>query len=129
MEHLAAFAADLAAAPPWVGVWVNFMGIVLAFSIPFSLKRVEARWALLVMVLSAPAMIALHAAIGYSRLLGIVHVVLWTPFVVWLWRRRDRWRVKETLSGKWIALVFATMIVSLAFDYADVARWLLGERG
>ncbi len=29
----------------------------------------------------------------------------------------------------WILALFLTMIVSLAFDYADVARRLLGERG
>ena len=129
MEHFAAFQADINNAPLWVQYWLNFMGIVLMLALPFSIVRVEARWAVLVMLLSLPAMIALHAAVGYVRLLGLVHVVIWTPFVAYLWRRRDRWRVRETLSGKWIALLFATMIVSLVFDYADVARWLLGERG
>lgn len=85
--------------------------------------------ALLVMALTFPAMIAAHSMIGYSRLLGLVHVVFWTPFALWLWGRRGGWRVRETIAGKWILLLFATMLVSLAFDYADVARWLLGERG
>ena len=129
MEQFAAFQADIGNAPPWVQYWLTFMGIVLMLAAPFSIVRTEARWAALVMLLSLPAMIALHDAVGYVRLLGLVHVVLWTPFVIYLWRRRDKWRVRETLSGKWIALLFATMIVSLAFDYADVARWLLGERG
>lgn len=128
-EAIAAFAADLAAAPAWVGAWVNFIGLVFVLAIPFAFRRVEARAALLVMALTAPAMIALHSAIGYSRLLGVVHVVMWTPFALWLWRRRGQWRVSQTLGGKWIALLFATMLVSLAFDYADVVRWLLGERG
>lgn len=129
MNALEAFAADLATAPLWVQYWVNFMGLAFAPAIPLAFKRVEARWALLVMALSIPAMAFLHSMVGYVRLLGIVHVVIWTPFVIYLWRRRDRWRIRETLSGKWIALLFATMIVSLVFDYADVARWLLGERG
>jgi len=129
MEQLAAFQADLQTAPQWVQHWVDFMGLVLILAIPFAFVRIEARWAVLVMFLTLPAMIALHSAVGFIRLLGIVHVVIWTPFVIYLWRRRNNWRVKETLSGKWIVLLFATMIVSLAFDYADVARWLLGERG
>ncbi len=128
MEPSLAFLRDLAAAPPWVGLWVNFMSLMLALSIPFAVKRVEARWALLVMALSMPAMIALYSLVGYGRLLGLVHVVIWTPFVIYLWRRRGEWRFRETLSGKWIALLFATMIVSLALDYADVVRWLLGDR-
>lgn len=129
MEQLAAFQADLETAPLWVQYWVQFMGLVFVPAIPFAFFRVEARWAVLVMFLTLPAMIALHSAVGFVRLLGVVHVVIWTPFVFLLWRRRRDWRVKETLSGKWIALLFATMIVSLAFDYSDVARWFLGERG
>lgn len=129
MEQFAAFEAYIAAAPLWVQYWLNYMSVVLMLAIPFAFFRAEARWAVLVVALTVPAMVALHSVMGYVRLLGVVHVVLWTPFVIYLWRRRDSWRVKETLSGKWIALLFATMIVSLAFDYADVARWLLGERG
>lgn len=129
VEAVNSFYQDLNAAPEWVQVWVNFMGAVFALGIVFAFRRIEARLALLVMAVTIPAMIGLHSAIGYSRLLGIVHVVLWTPLAVWLWRRRGAWRAKETLSGKWIALLFATIIVSLAFDYADVVRWLMGERG
>ena len=129
MEQLQAFEADIATAPLWVQYWLAFLSVVLMLSFPFAFARDEARWAALVVLLTFPAMIALHAAIGYVRLLGVVHVVFWTPFVIYLWRRRGQWRVKETISGKWIALLFATMIVSLAFDYSDVARWLLGERG
>jgi hypothetical protein len=128
MEHFQAFEADIGTAPLWVQYWLNFMGVVLMLAIPFSFVRVEARWALLVIALTLPAMIALHSMIGYVRLLGVVHVVIWTPFAIYLWRRRDRWRVKETISGKWVLVLFATMIVSLAFDYTDVVRWLLGER-
>ncbi len=128
MDALHSFLRDLGAAPAWVGVWVNVMGAVFALAIPFAVRRVEARAALLVMALTFPAMIAAHALIGYSRLLGLVHVVIWTPFAIWLWRRRASWRVRETLAGKWIALLFATMLVSLVLDYSDVVRWLLGER-
>lgn len=128
MEQFAAFQADIATAPLWVRYWLTFMGLVLMLAFPFAFVRVEARWAVLIVALTVPAMVALHSAIGYVRLLGIVHVVLWTPFVIYLWRRRGQWRVKETIFGKWIVLLFATMIVSLAFDYSDVVRWMLGER-
>ena len=129
MEQLQAFQADIATAPLWVRYWLVFLSGVLMLAFPFAFVRQEARVAALVVALTFPAMIALHSAIGYVRLLGIVHVVFWTPFIVYLWRRRRAWRVKETISGKWIALLFAAMMVSLAFDYSDVVRWLLGERG
>jgi hypothetical protein len=129
MNEIAAFAADVKAGPLWVQYWLAFLSLVLMLAFPFALVRKEARVAALVVALTFPAMIALYSLIGFVRLLGIVHVVFWTPFVIYLWRRRDDWRVKESLSGKWLVLLFLTMIVSLAFDYADVVRWLLGERG
>lgn len=129
MEQIAAFQADVATAPLWVRYWLAFMGVVLMLAFPFAVVRQEARVAALVVALTFPAMVGLHSLIGYVRLLGIVHVVLWTPFLFYLWHRRGGWRVKETIVGKWILVLFGTMIVSLAFDYSDVVRWLLGERG
>lgn len=128
MDLVSAFMQDLAAGPAWIYAWVMFMGIVFMPAIPFSFSRVEARWAVLAMLLAFPSMMALHAAVGMVRLLGIVHVVLWTPLAVYLWGRRNSWRVKETLAGKWIVLLFATILVSLVFDYTDVIRYLLGDR-
>ena len=122
------FQDAVAAGPQWVAVWVNYMGLVFLLAVPFSFIRAEARWALITMLLTAPAMIALYSQVGFVRLLGVVHVVLWTPLAIYLWRRRGKWRVKETIAGKWIAVLFATIIISLLFDYADVARYLLGER-
>ena len=129
MEIYEAFAADIAAGPTWVEWWVNFMGLVFLLAIPFAFFRVEARWALLAMALTVPAMLWLYSEVGYVRLLGIVHIVFWTPLAIYLWMRRDQWRVKVTLSGKWIAVLFATIMVSLAFDYTDVVRYALGDRG
>lgn len=128
MDIVRAFMQDLSAGPAWIFTWVNFIGIVFMLAIPFSFSRVEARWALLAMLLALPSMMALHAVVGMVRLLGIVHVVFWTPLAVYLWRRRGSWRVKDTLAGKWLVVLFATILVSLAFDYTDVVRYLLGDR-
>lgn len=127
MELVEAFMREIAAGPAWVEAWVNFMGVVFLLAVPFAFVRIEARWALVVMALSLPAMLGLYASVGFVRLLGIVHVVLWTPFAVYLWRRRDTWRVRETLAGKWVTLLFATILISLAFDYSDVVRYFLGD--
>jgi len=129
MDQIAAFAADVKAGPLWVQYWLAFMSFVLMLAFPFAIVRKEARITALVVALTFPAMIGVYSIIGYVRLLGIVHVAFWTPLVIYLWRRRSDWRVRESVSGKWLLVLFLTMIVSLAFDYADVVRWLLGERG
>ena len=55
-------------------------------------------------------------------------MVAWTPLVVYLLARRSSWRVADTWAGKWIVAAVAVLLVSLAFDYVDVIRWLLGDR-
>ena len=113
--------------PNWVEYWVNFMGIVFMLSIPFSFVRKEARWVLLTIVATMLAMMLAYKYFGYERILGAVHIVVWAPVLIYLFKRRSEWRVKETWSGKWIALLVATMLASLAFDITDVVRYFLGH--
>ncbi len=129
MEVMNAFSAEIKAGPAWVFWWVNYMTVVFLLAIPFSFVRVEARWTALVIALQFPAMLWLYTQVGFVRLLGITHIVFWTPLLIYLWRRRHKWRVKETLAGKWIVLLVATMLISLAFDVTDVIRYALGDRG
>jgi len=130
MDLLASFSADVKAGPAWVYYWVNFMGFMFVLSIPFAFKRVEARWiALSTLVIAPIIMFTLYQKFGYQRVLGWGHILAWTPVLIYLWKRRDTWRIKETLSGKWIALTVTVMLISLAFDVTDVVRYALGERG
>ena len=75
-----------------------------------------------------PSMLLLYHYFGYSRILGLSHIVFWTPAVVYLLKIRPTWRVRETWLGKWIVVTLAVMLISLAFDYVDLVRWLMGER-
>lgn len=129
MDILMNFAADVKTGPAWVYYWVNFMGLVFVLAIPFAFKRVEARWIALATLVVAPIiMFSLYQKFGYQRVLGWGHILAWTPVLIYLWKRRSTWRVKETLIGKWIALVVAIMFISLAFDVTDVVRYALGAR-
>nr|WP_321511798.1 hypothetical protein [uncultured Hyphomonas sp.] len=128
-DLMSAWQADVARQPQWVQHWLDIMVIVLGgFSLVFSFVRVEARWVLAGFLLGAVTLLGLYSQIGYSRLLGLAHVIFWTPVLVYLLRRRAHWRVKETLSGKWIVLAVMILTVSLAFDYTDVIRWVFGAR-
>lgn len=129
MQLLQSFMNEIQAGPTWVYWWVNFMGLAFLPALFFAFSRREARLALLVMALNLPFMLWLYAQFGYVRLLGLPHVILWTPLAIELWRSRSTWRVKETFAGKWIALLFMTILISLVFDYADVIRYIAGDRG
>ncbi len=129
LDLLSNFSADVKAGPLWVYYWVNFMGLVFVLSIPFAFKRVEARWIALSTLVVAPIiMFALYHKLGYQRVLGGGHIIAWTPVLIYLWKRKATWRVKETWAGKWIALTVIVMLISLAFDVTDVVRYALGDR-
>lgn len=111
--------------PAWLQIWVFWMVAVNLGSL-FFLKHREARWALGAFVGAAILMETLLAWNGYNRLLGLAHLVFWTPLVIWLWRRRPRW--PDGLAGKWVALLLLTNTASLVVDFVDVIRYLAGDR-
>ena len=64
---------------------------------------------------------------GYVRLMGIVHVILWTPLLIYLVLRAKNGEMP--LPCRLVMWMFAaTLAVSLVFDYTDTIRYLLGER-
>ncbi|KIC36882.1 hypothetical protein [Leisingera sp. ANG-M7] len=121
----------IATQPVWVQIWVNilFLG---AFVLPLALliwkpSRLAGLVTVAASVLAAGGVYWLYGQLGYVRLLGLPHVFLWTPLVVWLWRQRMRVDM-PVWPQRIILLICAVIAVSLAFDYLDVARYLLGER-
>ncbi len=110
-----------------VVLWVNFMGLVILLAIPFLITRKEARWTLLSMVFVIPLTLWMYKEFGYSRLLGLPHIIFWTPLLIYLFSRKDRWQVRSTLGGKWILLLICTISISLVMDYINVARGLFGQ--
>lgn len=125
------FAEAMAAQPAWVGVWLKIL-MAGGFILPLTLFIWrETRWAALFSVLgnvfNTFAVQWMYNQMGYVKLLGVPHMLAWTPLVVYLvilarrpttrvWPRRICWVVVAVLS------------VSLAFDTVDAVRWILGER-
>jgi len=106
--------------------WVIVLMIMNTLSIVF-LKRGEARWVLAAWLLNGAFMSFLLTQFGYTRMLGLSHVVFWTPLLVYLWARRSRWNVSGSLAGKWLVGLFVVNLLSLIIDYADVIRYLMGD--
>ena len=108
----------------WLGYVIVATPVILAFS------KATRRDALIVLLTNISVIVAmgwLYRQIGYVRLLGVVHVILWTPLFVYLFNRAKNGEL--TLAFRLVIWIFvATLAVSLAFDYVDVVRYLLGER-
>jgi len=112
--------------PFWLQAWIYWMVFINTASILF-LRRAEGRYTLLAWVLVLITMQRLFDSFGYTRILGLARVIWWTPLVIYLLRRRAGFG--EGAFGGWARWLVITNAVSLAFDYVDVARWALGERG
>ena len=114
--------------PIWLQAWIGWMVAVnLVGGLIFLKARVEAKWVLLAFLSAAFMMEAMYLHYGFQRILGLPHIIFWTPLVIYLWRRQAEWE-RPGLSPKWLAVVFVTNVTSLIIDYIDVARYLSGER-
>jgi len=125
------FQDALAQQPDWVVYWVNWMTLIFGVSFVAFLFSRHTRGAALAVFLAYTAGVLmlfwLYAELGYVRLLGLPHVLFWTPLAIYLiWRLRDR-QIPTPLRLL-MGVLLATVVISLGFDYTDVARYLLGER-
>ncbi|MBW2427121.1 MAG: hypothetical protein JRG86_22965 [Deltaproteobacteria bacterium] len=110
--------------PFWLQIWL--MGILSpAFlgSLFFLRRSIEARFVAGGFVLShVPMMIHLFdVTVG---VVGVMHLVCWTPALVLLARRQPRVDVKSPF-GFWVHAMLFVLAVSLAFDLRDALRFYL----
>ena len=108
--------------------WMSFAIIVTPLVLVFSkATRLDAVIVLLTNIAMLVGMGWVYEQIGYVRLLGIVHVILWTPLFIYLFLRAKNGEM-PLLCRLIIWMFVATLAVSLVFDYTDAVRYLLGER-
>lgn len=117
--------ARLMAEPWWLQAWVGWMMLVNTASL-FFLRYREARWVLAVWIGNVITMMALYEAVGYVRLLGLSHVLWWTPLLVYLVAVRERF-AGNGVFGWWARVLLVTIAVSLVIDYIDVVRYFMGD--
>ena len=118
--------SEMMAQPLALQLWILWLVVINTASLLF-LRHQEGRWVLFAWVANAITMTALFEWTGYTRLLGLSHVVWWTPLLVFLWVRRKATGDRGGFTA-WIRVLFWTNLLSLVIDYTDVARYVLGER-
>ena len=115
------------ASPPWLLVWLNILGIVNFGAIIFAIKDWRARMVLIAMIINLIFMSALFAKFGYTRILGLSHIIMWTPLLIYLWKNRKA-HPERVWTGRYILAVLVINGISLVVDYIDVIRYILGDR-
>lgn len=121
----------IAAQPAWVGIWIIVL-FVGAFVAPLVLLiwKSSRKAGIITFVASMVAGFAIQMmfdAMGYVKLLGLPHLILWVPIVVFLMAQQARGDMPNW-PRRIIWFIIAIICVSLVFDFIDVVRWVLGER-
>lgn len=115
----------IAEGPAWIYWWTRVIDASNWLLIPFALVDQRARWALVAWLLNIVIILTLYNLFGYTRILGLSHIIAWTTLLIYLLRLRRPF-AQENWAGRYLYWWMSVVIVSLAFDYYDVARYLFG---
>lgn len=103
----------------WMG-WLVFVNLVLPL---LFLPRTEAWVTMIAFLINAAIMSYLFEAHGYSGILGLAHLIVWPPLLLWLW---SRWYGIECIWTRlWVATLSISIAVSLVLDARDIALFLM----
>jgi hypothetical protein len=121
----------MALQPQWVVIWVYVL-VAGAFVAPVVLliwkaSRKAGIITLIASLLTGFGVQMMFDAMGYVKLLGLPHLILWVPIVVFLMAQQARGDMTNW-PRRIIWFIIAIICISLVFDFIDVARWILGER-
>ncbi|MCH7685213.1 MAG: hypothetical protein IH899_00780 [Planctomycetes bacterium] len=109
-----------------VKIWLLLLVAANAVVPLFFLERVEAQAVFAAMMIGATLMSLLTARFGFTRILGLGHI-LWIPLVGWLAFRLGQIPADDAF-GMWIRGVILLNTVSLVIDGVDVFRYAAGDR-
>lgn len=124
----------IATEPMWLQGWVFVLVGTHLLSVLFMVERRDDSWvirfeaiAILASFFAAAFLMGwLYNQFGYTRLLGLAHLVFWTPAFVWVLMKRKAIG-HASVYGKYILLYLAIAGTSLAIDLIDLIRYLAGD--
>ena len=64
---------------------------------------------------------------GYVKLLGLPHILLWVPLLFYLNGQQKR-EDMPMMPRRIIYVIMMTLLISLAFDTISTMQYLLGDR-
>ncbi len=110
---------------PMPRIWVVWLVGVNLMSLYF-IGHLEAQVVLGTTLVSVVLQAMIYGRIGFTRVLGIVHL-MWVPMFAWIATRADDIAAHSDLET-WIVVLALTNAGSFAIDFIDVTRFAKGER-
>ena len=112
--------------PIYVRLWLMVLIAANMVAPLFFLDRFEARLVIGAFLASMLLMIILTARTGFTRLLGLGHI-LWVPLLYILWTRIGQIPADDAF-GIWVRVLMMLNAASLVFDTIEVIRYIAGDR-
>ncbi|MEO0369870.1 MAG: hypothetical protein AAF231_00295 [Pseudomonadota bacterium] len=116
----------------WIQIWVGWLAVLNLGTLAALLITPATRRHGLVIGAAFVAnylfMNWLYAQYGYTRILGLSHVLIWGPLMIYLMAALRSDSITSWRRPLTFVFVFS-MSISLAFDILDVARWFMGDQG
>ena len=114
--------------PLWVQIWVAFLASMNLATIAFINQPFGGTIAVLSYAGMAGVVIVAMIQRGVSKAASIPHVLVWTPQILLL----GYWPLiggpNDPTYNRFLLVLLATNVISLAFDYIDSIKWLRGNR-
>ena len=107
-------------------LWVTLLVVANVVTPIFFLYRLEAQVVLGTILASMTLMTLLTARFGFTRIVGLGHIV-WIPMLAFLFTRLGDIPPIDAF-GIWIRALFILNGLSLVIDAVDVVRYIAGER-
>lgn len=109
--------------------WQLWLALLVTFNLVLPLiflSHLEAQVVVATLMASMILMTGLTALSGFTRLLGLGHI-LWVPLLYFLWMRLEQ-NPAEDFFGLWIRVLMIVNATSLLIDTIDVGRYIAGDR-
>jgi len=107
-------------------VWLMLLVGANAIAPMFFLNRLEAQITLAIILVSMVLMTVLTARFGFTRILGLGHI-LWVPLLAFLLLRLSSIPADDAF-GIWLRVLLVLNGTSVVIDTADVVRYIAGDR-
>ncbi len=119
--------ADQAA---WLSIWLPILMFgslaIPALLLIWKSSRLAGLAGIVATLLSFVTISWMYEQLGFVKLLGLPHVLFYTPVVIYFIARLRSGELPK--YARWLMIAsLLILLISLAFDYIDVARYLLGE--
>ena len=127
MRAFLRFNEGLFSMPPLWKAWLLALVSANLFAPLFFIGRVEAQVVVAALMVSMVLMTILTGRFGFSRVLGLGHIIAWVPLLAFLLTRLPDTPSSDPF-GLWLRVVIALDAASLVIDTVDVARFFAGDR-